>query len=179
MMPHVRDFRVLSALLVFYAVCLWPSLARAEEVRSDRKNLDIDKLQEIAAQRAFLLGIPQDIRVVVVPNNKMVVSVERDTETKGYRLLIDRKFMEQLDDDDIVTAIAHELGHVWIFTHHPYLQTEALANQIAMRTVTREHLAALYKKLWKFTGVSGDIVELLGPETSDTAWPQAAPDHAD
>jgi hypothetical protein len=22
--------------------------------------------------------------------------------------------------------IAHEVGHVWVFTHHPYLQTEKL-----------------------------------------------------
>jgi hypothetical protein len=176
-MPQVKDLRVLSALAVFYVVCLLPSLARAEEVRSDRNDLDIDKLQEIAAQRAFLLGIPQDIRVVVVPNNKLVISVERDSETNGYRLLIDRKFMEQLDDDDVVTAISHELGHVWIFTHHPFLQTEALANQIAMRTVSRAQLAALYKKLWQFTGVPGNIVDLLGPEKSGTPQ-QQAPAHA-
>jgi len=107
-----------------------------------------------------------------------VISVERDSETNGYRLLIDRKFMEQLDDDDVVTAISHELGHVWIFTHHPFLQTEALANQIAMRTVTRAQLAALYKKLWQFTGVPGNIVDLLGPDKSGTPQPDAAPAHA-
>jgi Zn-dependent protease with chaperone function len=176
-MPHARDFRFLSALALFYVVCLLPSLARAEELRSDHNDLDLEKLQEIAAQRASLLGIPQDIHVVVVPNNKMVISVERDSNGKSYRLLIDQKFMDQLDDDDVVTAIAHELGHVWIFTHHPYLQTEALANQIAMRTVTRAHLAALYKKLWQFTGVPGDIRELLGPDTDTSRLPST--DHAD
>ena len=93
-MPQVRDFRVLSALALFYVVCLLPSLAHAEEVRSDHNDLDLEKLQEIAAQRAFLLGIPQHIRVVVVPYNKMVISVEHDHDTDGYRLLIDQKFME-------------------------------------------------------------------------------------
>ena len=178
MMPQMKDVRFLSALAVLYMLCLFPSLLRAEEVRSDHKDLDLDKLQEIAAQHAFLLGIPQHVRVVVVPNNKMVISVERDSGTDGYRLIIDQKFMEQLDDDDVVTAIAHELGHVWIFTHHPYLQTEALANQIAMRTVPRANLAALYKKLWKFTGVPGDIRELLGPDAADSPRLKAV-DHAD
>jgi hypothetical protein len=178
-MPQGNDFRRLSALAAFYVICLLPALVRAEEARPKRNDLSIDKLQAIAAQRARLLGIPQDIRVVVVPYNKMVISVEPDTEFRGYRVLIDQKFMEQLDDDDVVAAISHELGHVWIFTHHPFLQTEALANKIALRTVSRESLTVLYEKLWRFTGVSGDIVELLGPDTPETPTLQAAKDHAD
>lgn len=178
MMPQLMRLRVLSALTVFSTICLLPILARAEEVRSDRSDLEMDKLQEIAAQRALLLGISQHIRVVVAMNNKLVISVERDPDDDSYRLLIDQKFLEQLNEDDVLTAIAHELGHVWIFTHHPFLQTEALANQIAMRTVTREQLVALYGKLWKFTGGSGDLVELLGPDKSETIRPRAASAHA-
>ena len=48
--------------------------------------------------------------------------------------------------------MAHELGHVWVFTHHPYLQTEKLANQIAMRVVTRDSLVNVYHKLWEHGG---------------------------
>ena len=44
--------------------------------------------------------------------------------------------------------VAHELGHVWIFTHHPYLQTEAGANQIAERLVARQTLERVYAKVW-------------------------------
>jgi Zn-dependent peptidase ImmA (M78 family) len=58
--------------------------------------------------------------------------------------------------------VAHELGHVWIFTHHPYLQTEQLANQIAMRLVARETLEPIYEKLWKRLGVTGDLSTYLG-----------------
>jgi hypothetical protein len=59
--------------------------------------------------------------------------------------------------------VAHELGHVWVFTHHPYLQTERLANQIAMRVVSRGSLAGVYRKLWERGGVKGDLQAFLGP----------------
>ena len=45
----------------------------------------------------------------------------------------DAAFLDTLTDDEVEAEVAHELGHVWIFTHHAYLQTEGLANQIAMR----------------------------------------------
>jgi hypothetical protein len=59
--------------------------------------------------------------------------------------------------------MAHELGHVWVFTHHPYLQTEKLANQIAMRVVTRDSLVSVYQKLWEHGGTKGDLNTFLGP----------------
>jgi hypothetical protein len=59
--------------------------------------------------------------------------------------------------------MAHELGHVWVFTHHPYLQTEKLANQIAMRVVTRDSLVSVYRKLWEHGGTKGDLNTFLGP----------------
>ena len=70
-------------------------------------------------------------------------------------------------------VVAHELGHVWIFTHHPYLQTEQLANQIAMRLVARETLEPIYEKLWKRLGVTGDLSTYLGsrPPPSTEALP--------
>ena len=53
-----------------------------------------------------------------------------------FKLAIDVAFLEALTDDELEAAIAHELGHVWVFTHHPHLQTEELANQIALRVVS-------------------------------------------
>jgi hypothetical protein len=50
-----------------------------------------------------------------------------------------------------------------VFTHHPYLQTERLANQIAMRVVSRGSLAGVYRKLWERGGVKGDLQAFLGP----------------
>jgi predicted Zn-dependent protease len=69
--------------------------------------------------------------------------------------------LELLSADEIEAALAHELGHVWIFTHHPYLQTELLANQVAMRAVSRDALARVYQKVWQ-SGPKGDLVAFLG-----------------
>jgi hypothetical protein len=46
------------------------------------------------------------------------------------------------------------------FTHHPYLQTEELANEVALRVVSRESLDEVYEKVWKRTGTKGDLVYL-------------------
>jgi predicted Zn-dependent protease len=51
------------------------------------------------------------------------------------------------DREELEAAIAHELGHAWVFTHHAYLQTEELANQIAMRMVTRAGPERVYGKV--------------------------------
>ena len=56
-------------------------------------------------------------------------------------------FVSELTDEELDAVIAHELGHVWIFTHHPFLQTEQLANQIAMRVVSRQTIEAVYAKV--------------------------------
>ena len=63
---------------------------------------------------------------------------------------------------ELRAVVAHELGHVWIFTHHPYLQTERLANSIAMRVVSRQNLEKIYDKVWQRGGTKGDIVQFLG-----------------
>jgi hypothetical protein len=52
---------------------------------------------------------------------------------------------------------------VWVFTHHPYLQTEKLANQIAMRVVARDSLVSVYHKLWEHGGTKGDLKSFLDP----------------
>ena len=93
-----------------------------------------------------------------------MVSVERVSDVGMFVMCFDERFLADLDSDELRAAIAHELGHVWIFSHHPYLQTEALANEVAMRAVTRESLEKVYKKLWTHLGTSGNLDELLGPD---------------
>ena len=56
-------------------------------------------------------------------------------------------FLNMLDEDDMRAVVAHELGHVWIFTHHPYLHTEELANRIAYKAVTSDSMDRVYEKL--------------------------------
>jgi hypothetical protein len=115
------------------------------------------------------LLITSPIVVSIVPSNTLMMSVEAPTETRSTFLLsIDASFLDTLSDDELEAAIAHELGHVWIFTHHPFLQTEELANQIAMRAVKRESLERVYAKVWERGGTKGDLVRFLGaaPATS-------------
>jgi Zn-dependent protease with chaperone function len=107
------------------------------------------------------LTIPDAVAVSIVPENKLVVSVERLRDRDlGFTVTFEADFLESLDEAELGAVIAHELGHVWIFTHHPYLQTEELANEIALRVVSRKSLDGVYEKVWKRTGTKGDLVYL-------------------
>ena len=46
------------------------------------------------------------------------------------------------------------------------MQTEELANQVAMRVGTRATLERVYGKVWKHGGTRGDLARVLGPEPS-------------
>ena len=112
------------------------------------------------------LSIKEEVFVSVVPKNDRLVSVERWKKVSGAFLLsFDENFLATLNDSELSASIAHELGHVWIFTHHPYLQTELLANQIALKVVTREELERVYEKVWKDKG-KGDLKDFLGEDTA-------------
>lgn len=125
----------------------------------------IRKIEPILEDLKKQLGIDNSIRIQIVKTNRMGFSVEpRPGHSGEYLLSIDTHFLALLDDEELRAALAHELGHVWIYTHHPYLQTEARANQIAMQTVARSALERLYKELWAFDGTPGNIEQLLGAE---------------
>ena len=122
------------------------------------------KLQVLVAELRARLSIPEPVVVSIVPSEKLMMSVKAPAEAGSpFLLAIDATFLDTLTDDELEAAIAHELGHVWVFTHHPYLQTEELANQIAMRAVSRESLERVYGKVWERGGTKGDLVRFLGP----------------
>ena len=147
-------FAAAALCVAAFAIAFRPAL-RAEEVAGRR-----DRVQRVVDDSKARLEIPQDVDVSIVPSNALVVSVQpRDG---AFVLSFEEGFLRELSDDDLRAVVAHELGHVWIFTHHPYLQTEQLANQIAMRLVTRETLEPIYDKLWKRLGVTGDMATYLG-----------------
>ena len=122
---------------------------------------DQQRIQEIVNEFMAKLTMGQTVAVAVVPKNPLMVSVEPDAST-GFLLSVEEDFINELTQEELEAAIAHELGHVWIFTHHPFLQTEVLANQIAQRLVPRSSLVQVYEKVWKRQGTKGDLTRFVG-----------------
>jgi Zn-dependent protease with chaperone function len=131
-------------------------------------NANLDRINTIVSELRNRLEMPQAIQAAIVAENDLMISVEHvsaKAEDAGtFIMCFDEHFLARLDEEELKAAIAHELGHVWIFSHHPYLQTEALANQIAMRVVSRQSLIKVYSKLWAHLGVSRNLDELLGAD---------------
>jgi hypothetical protein len=120
-------------------------------------------LQSTVDELRIKLGIPETIDVAIVPSNPLMLSVEAQHGRKGpFLLTVDESFLSVLTNEEMTAALAHELGHVWIYTHHPYLQTERLANSIAMRVVSRGSLVPVYHKVWERLGTKGNLSDFLG-----------------
>lgn len=120
------------------------------------------RIQEIVNEFMAKLTMTHKIAVAVVPKNPLMVSVEYTDVSTGFLLSVEEDFVSELTQEELEAAIAHELGHVWIFTHHPFLQTEGLANEIARRLVARDNLVQVYEKLWQRQGTTGDLARLVG-----------------
>jgi hypothetical protein len=120
-------------------------------------------LQKLVNAMRKELALTHAVTVDVVVHNPLKASVEpvkavtRKGTTRAFRLSIERAFLEKLTADELRAVVAHELGHVWIYTHHPYLQTEQLANAIAMRVVPRDNLVKVYSKVWAEAGPAGSL----------------------
>ena len=126
-----------------------------------------DRVQAIVDLFKTRLGIPVAIAVEVVAKNPLLVSIGRQPDhPEVFRLSLEAGFVDSLSDDELRAVVAHELGHVWIFTHHPYLQTEELANRVALRLTDRGDLSRVYEKVWKRTGVEGHLT-YLPPVSAD------------
>ncbi len=124
-----------------------------------------DTVQDLVNELKTRLSIVEDVDVAIVPENHRMLSVEPlKDRRRAFLLSLDQAFLDLLDQHELEAAIAHELGHVWIFTNHPYLQTERLANRIALRVVSRGSLVNVYEKMWERTGLRGDLVRLLGDD---------------
>ena len=99
----------------------------------------------------------------MVEREEKRLSVRRDPRGDGsFSLSVERSFVAKLPPSHLEAALAHELGHVWIYTHHPYLQTEQLANRVAMRAVAREDLLGVYRAVWGADAVHGSLESFLG-----------------
>lgn len=121
-----------------------------------------DRIQSLTDDLRARLDILEMVRVNLVDHNPLVMSVETLSQRSGpFVISIDRDFARTLSDAELEAAIAHELGHVWIYTHHPYVQSERFANDIAMRVISRSVLEPVYEKVWQRTGMRGNLAEIL------------------
>ena len=140
-----------------------PSVADGFVARGVERS-EVVVLQELTDDLRTRLQIGEQVHVTLVDHNPLVMSVETLAGRTGpFVITVDRGFIQQLSKEETEAALAHELGHVWIYTHHPFLQTERLANDIAMRVIDRSAFEPVYKKVWQRTGIAGNLVEFLGP----------------
>jgi hypothetical protein len=123
---------------------------------------DQQRIQDIVDMFVAQLPLKQRVLVSVVPRNPLMFSVEFDHHDTGFRLSVEEDFISELTQEELEAAVAHELGHVWIFTHHPFLQTEALANEIAQRLVPRTSLVQVYEKVWRRQGTRSEVGQFAG-----------------
>ncbi len=133
------------------------SQAQAEEPAAPTAKTKTHRLQVIVDAMREDLGVTHEVSVELVPSNPLRASVEPVKNAvkgaaKTFRLTIERGFHDQLTEEELRAVIAHELGHVWIYTHHPFLQTEQQANQIALKIVSRGSLEKVYGKVWAAGG---------------------------
>jgi hypothetical protein len=133
------------------------------------------RLSRIASEMCAKLRLQKEVRVIVAPKNPKMVSVERLRDPdERFVVTFDRQFLDTLNEGEFTAALAHEFGHIWIFSHFPYLHTEQLANEIALRAVSRRDLENLYTKLQTHLGKSEGMEEFLGhylPAARETRQP--------
>ena len=155
--------RIVTRSLIVGVILLF-SVDASSGGRVESGQRDLASLQRLIDQLRIELRITAPVEADIVPSNPLLVSVERQTRPArdgAFAIAFDRDFLDSLDDDDVRAAIAHELGHVWIFTHHPYLQTERLANDIALRVTAAEVLVPVYEKVWDRIGARGNLAEYI------------------
>jgi hypothetical protein len=158
----------LRVVMMLSALVTLPSHAVAaggdERIRPvSLEGSSVAALQAITDHLRSRLDILERVDVTMVAHNPLVMSVETRAGRSGpFVISVDEAFAASLTGDELEAALAHELGHVWLYTHHPYLQTERLANDIAMRVVNRSTLEPVYEKVWKRTGIKGNLAAFIG-----------------
>lgn len=123
------------------------------------------KIEALVHEFSPRLGISQRVEIAIVGRNARLISVAfAPGRTDLFRMSFEEQFLRTLDNVELRAAVAHEMGHLWIYTHFPFLQTEVLANKQALKLVAREELARVYVKMWAHNGEQGNLTDVLGPE---------------
>src|SRR5215212_2626099 len=107
--------------------------AMASTIDGVNEKSGIVSLQNLTDDLRGRLEIKERVHVTLVDHNPLVMSVETLNGRGGpFVISVDREFIGELNHVEVEAALAHELGHVWIYTHQPFVQTEQFANDIAM-----------------------------------------------
>ena len=139
-------------------------------ISRDVARTEIAVLQDVTDDLRTRLHIAEQVNVEIVDHNPLVMSVaarKHYGEDRDIVITIDRGYIHDHNPTETEAAIAHELGHVWIYTHAPFVQTERLANDVAMRVINRSAFEPVYEKVWARTGIRGNLIEFLGPPSQD------------
>jgi len=156
-----RRVRVLVPALTTMAFLLAFALPVSTEPPNIVK-LKVERAQEVLEELRTALLIDASVEVNVVISHPLVFAVRAaDIQKSHFVLSMEQGFLLMLEEDELRAALAHELGHVWVFRHHPYLQTERLANSIGQRVVRRDSFEKLYSKLWAYEGASSVAMDQL------------------
>ncbi|HET9217083.1 MAG TPA: hypothetical protein VFR18_08895 [Terriglobia bacterium] len=141
-------------------------------------NVKTARARDIVDYLRAELAITSEIDLALVKYHPLVFSVEpQDSRKRRFRVSMEAGFLLALDDDEMLGALAHEMGHVWIYLNHPYLQTEMLANMIGQRVAPRRNFEKVYTKLWAYERTAGvPMDELLGPSQPDDSITRPEPD---
>src|SRR4051812_13207017 len=86
-----------------------------------------ERIQHVVDELKAELRISQTVDVAIVESNPRLFSVtpmRQQPPTSTFLLSVEEDFARALTDGELKAAVAHELGHVWIYTHFPFLQTE-------------------------------------------------------
>ncbi len=132
------------------------------EVREEMNPRE-QRIEQLIEEFSHRLGITQQVVVSMVPGDTLLASVRpTSANAEVFEISFDPQFIQTLDDREMTAAVAHEFGHIWIYTHFPYLQTEALANQQALKLVSRDDLDRVYEKVWKWKGKKVNPEKVFG-----------------
>ena len=126
----LREHISTLALILTTFLALGTSAASRTEAEPAETHAKTQRVQDMIDDLRGRLSLRRDVVATLVPANPLMVSVRSPVEHGGaYQVAFEGSFVDTLSDDELRAVVAHELGHVWIFTHHPYLQTEQLAKQ--------------------------------------------------
>src|ERR1051326_904327 len=107
-LPHVISLIVIAAVMHQTTVAAAPPQS-------------VEKIVSVSKDLKKHLRIASSLEIRIVENNRLALSKQpMPDRPSDFLLLIDTRFLERLDKEELRAALAHELGHVWIFTHHPY-----------------------------------------------------------